>query len=70
MIAASDRPGSDPPMPDANTNINTKINNDGKNDLADEPDQADETRPTGNSRAKPDWSDRGGLRSDQIRMIR
>ena len=33
-------------MPDANTKINTRINNDGKNDLADEPDQADETRPT------------------------
>ena len=30
-------------MPDANT----KVNNDGKNDLADEPDQADETPPDG-----------------------
>jgi hypothetical protein len=67
-------------MPDTNTKdqhqgstprINTKVKQRWKNDLADEPDQADETPPDGKTTARcPTGAMMVDLRSDQIRMIR
>ncbi len=57
-------------MPDANTRINTRINTDGR--TIQRMNRIRRMKPARreNNSEMPDWSDDGGLRSDQIRMIR